>query len=65
MSKQSTPEPRSDYRLKKYANVMGTVTAAVAITGGIIAFLAWFTGGEQLRTTQLQSRPWSSPVGAG
>jgi hypothetical protein len=65
MSQHPTPEPRSDYGLKKYANVIATVTVAVAITGGIIAFLAWYTGREQLqtgreqlRTTQLQSRPY-------
>src|SRR5438105_15830923 len=65
MSQQPTPEPRSDYGLKKYANVIATVAAAVAILGGIIAFLAWYTGREQLqtgreqlRTTQLQARPY-------
>lgn len=45
--------------------MIATITAAVAITGGIIAFLAWYTGREQLQTgreqlraTQLQSRPY-------
>jgi hypothetical protein len=33
--------------LKKYTNVIATVTATVAVIGGIIGFLAWYTGREQ------------------
>jgi hypothetical protein len=44
--------------LKKYANVTAAVTATVAVIGVIIAFLAWYTGREQLHTAQLQARPY-------
>jgi hypothetical protein len=60
-----TPEPSSDHGLKKYANVIATISAIVALIGGGIALLAWHTGRqqlqtgrEQLQTTQLQTRPY-------
>jgi hypothetical protein len=45
--------------MKKYGNVIATITTTVAVIGGIIAFLAWYTGRKQLETAQLRVRPYA------